>query len=65
MRWELRRRLWLTVLGACIVGLAITVMIVNQSLSTELLGAIGVLAGFAMILTALPSNGNEKGGVND
>jgi len=35
-------------------------LIHNESLSTELLGAIGVVGGLAMILISLPSNNNNK-----
>jgi len=40
--------------------ISIVVLIHNESLSTELLGAIGVVGGLAMILISLPSNNNNS-----
>lgn len=60
MPWRLRKKLMLYVLGAMALALAIVVMIQNQSLSTELLAAIGVLGGIAIIINDLPDNGDDN-----
>jgi hypothetical protein len=59
MPWKLKREVYFILLGAIVVSLSIIVLVQNQSVSTELLGSIGLLGGIAMILNALPTNGAD------
>jgi hypothetical protein len=59
MPWKLKREVYFILLGAIVVSLSIIVLVQNQSVSTELLGSIGLLGGIAMILNALPTNGDN------
>jgi hypothetical protein len=63
MPWSLRQRVYLILLGVVALVLSLIVMIRNETLSTTLLGGIGLVGGLAMILVALPSNGSLIPGV--
>jgi peptidoglycan/LPS O-acetylase OafA/YrhL len=58
MPWRLKRRLYLAVLGAVALALALIVMVQDQSLSTELLAALGIVGAAAIIIVSLPANGD-------
>jgi hypothetical protein len=52
MPWRVRSELYLLFLGAAMVGVASIVLALDQSASSELLGAVAVGSGFAVILNA-------------
>jgi hypothetical protein len=58
MPWRLKREIALIVLGVVVMALSIVVLILNRDASTEILGAIGLVGGLAIILNLLPTNGN-------
>jgi peptidoglycan/LPS O-acetylase OafA/YrhL len=58
MPWRFKRRIYLAVLGAVALALAVIVLIQNQSLSTELLASLGVVGAAAILIVSLPTNGN-------
>jgi hypothetical protein len=62
MPWKYRKFMYLMFAAAIMWALSIIIMVRNTSLDTELLGAIGIIGGIAIVLTNLPSNGepNEK-----
>ena len=60
MPWRLKQRVGMILFGVVSLVISIVVLIHNESLSTELLGAIGVVGGLAMILISLPSNNNNS-----
>jgi len=57
MPWRLRREIALIVLGVVVMALSIVVLILNQSASSEILAAIGLVGGIAIIINLLPANG--------
>jgi hypothetical protein len=56
MPWHLRRELSLIVAGVIVMALSIVVLILNQNASTEILAAIGLVGGIAIIVNTLPAN---------
>jgi hypothetical protein len=60
MSWWQRRTVYLIVLGAAALAIAIIVWVRHKSLETDLLAALGVLGALAIIIVAIPSNGKEK-----
>jgi hypothetical protein len=59
MPWRLRREIALIVLGVVVMALSIVVLILNQSASSEILAAIGLVGGVAIIVNLLPANGDH------
>jgi hypothetical protein len=59
MPWRIKR-LWIELCcGVVVLALAIVVWILNQDTSTDLLAAVGLVGGVAIIINALPANGNH------
>jgi hypothetical protein len=56
-----RRVAYLILLGVGTLTLSLIVLTQNQSISTELLGTVGLLGGLAIILVTLPTNGKDHG----
>ena len=56
-----RREVWLIILAVIVLTLSLIVLIRNRDLDTDLLAALGLLGGVAMIVVALPGrNGKEE-----
>jgi hypothetical protein len=53
-----RRTATLIVLGAAMLALAIVVLVLNRDVPSDLLAGVGVLGGLAIVVVALPNNGN-------
>ena len=53
MPWRLRRTLYLVAFGCVMLAASVAVLVLNQDTSTEILGAVGVLGGLAVILNAI------------
>ena len=53
-----RRNLYLILIGVAVLVIAIIVLIRNRSLDVDLLAALGLLGGLAIVVVALPGNGN-------
>jgi hypothetical protein len=62
MPWRLRREIALILLGVIVMALSIVVLILNQSASSEILAAIGLVGGIAIIVNLLPANGHNDQG---
>jgi len=45
-----------------VMALSIVVLILNQSASSEILAAIGLVGGIAIIINLLPANGDHDDG---
>ena len=60
MPWRLRREIALILLGVVVMALSIVVLILNQSASSEILAAIGLVGGIAIIVNLLPANGDSN-----
>jgi hypothetical protein len=60
MSWKLRKRVTMTIFGVVTLVLALIVLFHNPSTMQDLLAAIGVVGGLAMILNALPDNGASE-----
>ena len=54
-----RREVWLIILAVIVLTLSLIVLIRNRSLDTDLLAALGVLGGAAMIVVALPGRNGK------
>jgi hypothetical protein len=58
-----RVRVYLIVLASAMMAVAVVVLVLNRSLSTELLGAIALAGGLAVLVNAildLTGNGDNK-----
>jgi phosphotransferase system glucose/maltose/N-acetylglucosamine-specific IIC component len=65
MPWRLKQKLYMIAFGLVAIVLAIIVIARNESLSTSLLGGVGIAGGCAMILLGITGwrgdlNGNDK-----
>jgi hypothetical protein len=61
MPWRVKR-LWLELLcGVAVLTIAIVVLILNRDAASELLAVLGLFGGVAIIINALPANGNANG----
>jgi hypothetical protein len=47
-------------LGVAALVLAIVVLVINRDLSSDLLAVLGIVGGIAIVIVALPTNGNNK-----
>lgn len=59
MPWHTRKMLYLILIGAAVVALAIIVFVKHESTGSELLAVIGLLGGIAIIINSLPDNGKN------
>ena len=57
-----QQQLLLIILGVIVMALSIVVLILNQSASSEILAAIGLVGGIAIIINLLPANGDHDDG---
>jgi hypothetical protein len=58
MPWRIKR-IWVElILGVIALTIAIVVLVLNRDTSTDLLAALGIVGGMAIIINALPTNGN-------
>jgi hypothetical protein len=57
MPWRVKREVVLILLAVIALVLAIIVFVISQSLSTDLLAALGLVGGAAIVIVSLP-NGN-------
>jgi len=57
MPWKVKREAALILLAVVALVLAIIVFVISQSLSTDLLAALGLVGGAAIVVVSLP-NGN-------
>ena len=62
MPWRVKREVALILLGVVALVIAIIVLVINQSVSTDLLASLGLIGGAAMVIVSLPANGDGKGG---
>ena len=58
MPWKIRREIYLILLGVIALALSVVVWVLNQNASSDLLAAIGVVGGLAIVVNTLPANGN-------
>jgi hypothetical protein len=56
-----KREVWLLILAVVVLTLSLIVLIRNRDIDTDLLAALGLLGGVAMIVVALPSRNGKKG----
>ena len=54
-----RREVWLIILAVIVLTLSLIVLIRNRDLDTDLLAALGVLGGVAMVVVALPGRNGK------
>lgn len=59
MPWKLKKEIFLIACGVLIVILAAVVWILNQSASTDILAAIGMIGGTAIFINSFPENGRS------
>ncbi|HEY2303918.1 MAG TPA: hypothetical protein VGH66_18605 [Acidimicrobiales bacterium] len=60
MPWRVKRLLYLMALGFGVLALSIFVLVRHDSTDSDALAVIGILGGIAIVLTNLPTNGNDK-----
>ena len=58
MPWRIRRMLGLFACGFAALGLAIVVLVRDNSTDAVLLALLGLIGGVAIILNNLPANGD-------
>jgi hypothetical protein len=56
---QVRREVWLLLLAVAVLVISLIVLIRNRNLDTDLLAALGLLGGVAMIVVALPSRNGK------
>jgi hypothetical protein len=62
MPWRVKR-LWLEiVIGAAVLALAVVVLVLNRDVPSDLLAVLGLLGGVAIVINALPANGDDGAG---
>ena len=54
-----KREVWLLLLAVAVLVISLIVLIRNRSLDTDLLAALGVLGGVAMVVVALPGRNGK------
>jgi hypothetical protein len=54
-----RRLLYLILLAVAVLTLALIILVRSRSLDDDMLAAIGILGGLAIVIVALPSNGDK------
>jgi hypothetical protein len=59
MPWRLRQRVTLILFGCVMLVACGVVLALNQNAATDILGAVGVVGGVAIIINALPTNGDD------
>jgi hypothetical protein len=60
MPWRIKR-IWVElILGVIALTIAIVVLVLNRDTSTDLLAALGIVGGVAIVINALPTNGNGE-----
>jgi hypothetical protein len=47
-------------LGVAALVLAIIVLVLNRDVSSDLLAVLGLVGGVAIVIVALPANGNNR-----
>ena len=60
MPWRVKREVALILLGVVALVIAIIVLVINQSVSTDLLASLGLIGGAAMVIVSLPNGGDGK-----
>ena len=55
-----KRTAALILLGVAVLTLSLIVLIRNRSLDTDLLAAIGLVGGLAIVVVSLPTSGNGE-----
>ena len=55
-----KREVWLLLLAVAVLVISLIVLIRNRDIDTDLLAALGLLGGVAMIVVALPSRNGKK-----
>ena len=59
MPWRVKRQVALILLGVVALVIAIIVLVINQSVSTDLLASLGLIGGAAMVIVSLPNGGDK------
>jgi uncharacterized membrane protein HdeD (DUF308 family) len=60
MPWRIKR-IWVElILGVLALTIGVVVLVLNRDTSSDLLAVLGVVGGVAIIINALPSNGEEE-----
>ena len=59
MPWRVKREVALILLGVVALVIAIIVLVINQSVSTDLLASLGLIGGAAMVIVSLPNGGDK------
>jgi len=60
MPWRIKRIACLVVLAAAMLAGAIIVWVHNKSTDTDVLAALAVVGGLAILIVALPNGNGEK-----
>ena len=58
MPWRIKRNVYLVVFAAAMLAGAIIVWVRNKSADTDILAALALVGGLAILIVALPSNGD-------
>jgi hypothetical protein len=61
MQWGQKRTIYLLVLCAGMLALALLVYVRNRSPDDDLLASMGIIGGLAILIVALPGGNNEGG----
>jgi hypothetical protein len=59
MPWRVKRLYIEILIGAAVLALAVIVLVLNRDVPSDLLAVLGLLGGVAIVINALPANGND------
>jgi hypothetical protein len=59
--WPVKRTAYLMLLAVAALALAVVVLVLGESLSSDLLAVLALVEGLAIALVALPANGHGDG----
>jgi len=60
MPWRYKKTIYLYMLGAIALALAVIVLARDKSLDSELLASLGLVGALAILINNLPDNGKDK-----
>ena len=62
MPWRIRRVALLVIFASLVLGMSVYVYVANDGAGFDVLASIGLVGGLAILVVALPSNGEHSTG---
>ena len=61
MNWQTKRKVYLAICAVVAMALALVVLILNRDLESDLLAALGIVGGIAILIVSLPDRDGDDG----